>query len=264
MYKTINGLNVSMKGDKEHQPIIFIHGFPFDHTLWDDIISKLENRYYCISYDVRGLGSSEVQSGQYTMESFVDDLEYIIAKLELKDVILCGFSMGGYIALRARERLNDFKALILANTTSVSDNDESKLKRAAAIKKINSAGVESFLNQFLEIAFSKRYVTQHAKDMKDLKNRILEFSPIGINGCLLAMLSRTDTTMSLKNIEIPTLLITAKDDAIIAPKAMKSMAKDIINCKYVELKNSGHVSMLENPRDFLIAIEEFLQTSSLI
>ncbi len=45
MNKTINGLNVSIEGDKEHQPIIFIHGFPFDHTLWDDIISKLENRY---------------------------------------------------------------------------------------------------------------------------------------------------------------------------------------------------------------------------
>ncbi len=179
-------------------------------------------------------------------------------------MILCGFSMGGYIALRANERLNDFKALILANTTAISDNDESKLKRAAAIKKIDSEGVESFLDQFLEVAFSKRYATQHAKDMEDLKNRILGFSSIGIKGGLLAMISRTDTTISLNDIEIPTLLIAAKDDAIIAPIVMKSMAKDIKNSRYVELKNSGHASMLENPKYFLIAIEEFLQTYSLI
>ena len=264
MNKVINGLNVSIKGDREHQSIIFIHGFPFDHTIWDDIISKLDNRYYCISYDIRGLGNSEPKCGQYTMESFVDDLDYIIAKLELKDVILCGFSMGGYIALRANERINDFKALILANTTTTSDNDESKLKRAAAIKKIDSEGVESFLDQFLEAAFSKRYVTQHPMDMEELKNRILRFSSIGIKGGLLAMISRTVTTISLKDIEIPTLLIAAKDDAIIAPIVMKSMAKDIKNSRYVELKNSGHASMLENPKDFLIAIEEFVQTQSLI
>jgi len=259
MYKTINGLNVLIKGEKKHQPIIFIHGFPFDHTLWNDIIYKLKNKYYCISYDVRGLGCSKLQNGQYTMESFVDDLEHIIAKLELKDVILCGFSMGGYIALRANERLNNFKALILANTTSISDSDESKLKRAAAIKKINSEGVESFLDQFLEVAFSKRYLTQHAKDIEDLKNRILGFSPIGIKGSLLAMVSRTDTTLSLNDIDIPTLIIGAQDDTIISPNAMKSMAKDIINSKYVEMKNSGHVSMLENPKDFLKVIQEFLR-----
>ncbi len=74
------------------------------------------------------------------------------------------------------------------------------------------------------------------------------------------MVSRTDTTRSLKDIDIPTLIIAAQDDAIISPVAMKSMAKDIINSRYVELKDSGHVSMLENPNDFLIAIEEFLHT----
>ncbi len=260
MNRVMNGLNILTEGNTANQPIIFIHGFPFDHTLWDDIISQFENRYYCITYDIRGFGDSEHKSGQYTMESFVDDLEFIITKLELKDVIVCGFSMGGYIALRANERLGSFKALILANTTTASDSDEAKLKRATAIKKIDTEGVAPFLDQFLSAAFTKKYLTQHTKEMEDMKNRILRFSSIGIKGGLLAMLSRTDTTKSLKKIKIPTLLISAQDDMIIAPKVMEDISKSIKNSQYVELKNSGHVSMLENLKDFLKTLETFLQT----
>jgi 3-oxoadipate enol-lactonase len=168
--------------------------------------------------------------------------------------------MGGYIALRANERLGNFKALILANTTTTSDSDEAKLKRAAAIKKIDAEGVAPFLDQFLAAAFSKRYTTRHTKEMEDLKNRILRFSSIGIKGGLLAMLSRTDTTKSLKKIKIPALLISAHDDMIIAPKVMEDISKSIKNSHYVELKNSGHASMLENPKDFSKALETFLQT----
>ncbi|MBN2768230.1 MAG: alpha/beta hydrolase [Campylobacterales bacterium] len=259
MNRVIDGLNILIEGNKENQPIIFVHGFPFDHTIWNDVITNLENRYFCISYDIRGFGDSEHRSGQYTMESFVDDLELVITKFELKDVIVCGFSMGGYITLRANERLGNFKALILANTMTTSDSDEAKIKRAAAIKKIDIEGVDSFLEQFLNVAFSKKYITQHPKEMEDMKNKILRFSSIGIKGGLLAMISRTDTTKSLKNIDIPTLLISAKDDAIIAPKVMENMAKVIKKSKYVELKNSGHVSMLENPKDFLKTLEEFLK-----
>lgn len=76
----------------------------------------------------------------------------------------------------------------------------------------------------------------------------------------MAIISRTDTTKSLKKIDIPTLLIASQDDAIITPKAMEEMSKSIKNSKYVELKNSGHVSMIENPKDFLKALEAFLQT----
>jgi pimeloyl-ACP methyl ester carboxylesterase len=91
---------------------VFVHGFPFDHTLWDEVIAALQEDYFCVSYDVRGFGDSAVESGQYTMERYVDDLEAVIERLKLQDVVVCGFSMGGYIALRAHERLQCFKALV--------------------------------------------------------------------------------------------------------------------------------------------------------
>ena len=61
---------------------MFIHGFPYDHTMWDKQIDELKSNYFCVTYDIRGLGQSPIGDGQYTIESFVDDLETIIAELE--------------------------------------------------------------------------------------------------------------------------------------------------------------------------------------
>ncbi|MCD6260154.1 MAG: alpha/beta hydrolase [Helicobacteraceae bacterium] len=257
MHTLTNGIQVFCKGDTNKQPLIFIHGFPFDHTLWDEVIEQLKDDFYCISYDIRGFGESEVGHGQYTMESYVDDLEAIISELDLRQVILCGFSMGGYIALRANERLQNFKALILANTTTTSDDDEAKLKRAKAMHDIDKEGVEPFLDNFFTAAFTQNYRQEQQEKIALLKEKILGFDPVGIKGALLAMISRTDTTQSLENTP-PALLITASDDAIIEAKTMKDLASKMEDSHFVELQESGHVSMLQKPQEFAKAMRSFL------
>jgi pimeloyl-ACP methyl ester carboxylesterase len=257
MHTLINGIQIFFKGNPSAQPIIFIHGFPFDHTLWDDVIEQLKDDYYCISYDIRGFGSSEVGHGQYTMESYVDDLETVILQLSLQQVILCGFSMGGYIALRANERLQNLKALILANTTTTGDNDEAKLKRAKTIQNIDEEGVKPFLENFFTAAFTQNYRQEHQDKIALLKEKILAFNQLGIKGALLAMISRTDTTQGLEQTP-PTLLIGASHDTIIPPKIMKDLASKIKNSHYVELQDSGHVSMIEKPKEFIKALKSFL------
>ena len=261
MNKRINGINVKIFGEETKQSLVFIHGFPFDHTLWDGVISKLKDEYYCISYDIRGFGDSELNTGQYTMESFTEDLENIIARLELDKPIICGFSMGGYIALRANEKLRgSYKALILANTTTSSDNDEAKLKRAEAISNIDTKGVEPFVDGFLSAAFSKDFIKKEPIELEKIKNKIMNLNPTAIKGALLAMISRTDTTRSLDDIEIPVLLISAENDNIISPDTMTQMANKIKNSTLVCLSGSGHVSMLEKPDEFTSAVKNFLES----
>ena len=97
MKEIINGLSVFLEGNSKNQSILFLHGFPYDHTMWKEQVEVLSKKYFCITYDIRGLGDSPVGDGQYTMESFVDDLETIINELKLEKPILCGLSMGGYI-----------------------------------------------------------------------------------------------------------------------------------------------------------------------
>ncbi len=129
MKTAINNLSVFTFGNNNNKPIIFVHGFPFDHRMWDSQIEELSRDYYCITYDIRGLGESPAGNGQFTMESFVDDLETIIDELKLKLPVLCGLSMGGYISLRAMERMEKrFRALILCDTKALADDNTGKLK----------------------------------------------------------------------------------------------------------------------------------------
>ena len=78
MKQSINGLSVNTFGDSSNQSIIFVHGFPYDHTMWQNQIDALKEKYFCVAYDVRGLGESEIGDGQYMLEFFVDDLFNII------------------------------------------------------------------------------------------------------------------------------------------------------------------------------------------
>jgi len=259
MKEIINGLSVFLEGSSKNKPIIFIHGFPYDHTMWKEQIIALSDKYFCVAYDIRGLGESPAGDGQFTMESFVDDLEAIINKLNLNKPVICGLSMGGYISLRALERMHDkFSAAILCDTRSEADNNEGKLKRAAGIKRINSEGLAPFAKDFITNCFGEYFKQNKSNELNKIIEKSSSFNPIGVKGCLLAMLSRTDTTQSLSKLNIPTLIICGEQDALTPPAVMKDMFHKIPNAEFVEIKNAGHMTPIENPEEVNKAIIIFL------
>lgn len=251
METSINSLKVFTSGRKENPSIIFVHGFPFDHSMWNNQVEELKDKYFCVTYDVRGLGASPAGDGQYTLESFVDDLESIIQMLKLNSPVLCGLSMGGYISLRALERIpNKFKAAILCDTRSESDTNEGKLKRAAAIKLINTNGVKEFVSGFVPNCFSENFMKQNSDIYLAIVERSMASNPIAVKGCLLAMSGRTDTSSSLSTLKIPVLVLCGDDDKLTPPSVMKSMADKIPASKFSIVPNAGHMSPVENP-DFV-------------
>lgn len=259
MKEIINGLSVFLEGNRSYKPIIFVHGFPYDHTMWKSQIDELSSIYFCVAYDIRGLGESLVDDGQYTMESFVDDLETIIDRLKLDKPVLCGLSMGGYISFRALERFeNKFSAVILCDTRSEADNNEGKLKRAAAIKRISTEGLAPFTKDFITNCFGDSYIKSNKEEFEKRITISSAFNPIGVRGCLLAMLGRNDTTDYLSKIKIPVLVICGENDVLTPPPVMKSIADKIQNAEFVVINNSGHMSPIENPKEVNEAITKFL------
>ncbi|GJQ41342.1 MAG: alpha/beta hydrolase [Ignavibacteriaceae bacterium] len=259
MKKIINDLAVFISGEENLKSIIFVHGFPYDHQMWQPQIEELKKDYFCVSYDIRGLGESPANDGQFTMESFVDDLERIVDELKLYKPVLCGLSMGGYISLRAMERIqNKFSALILCDTKSEADNNEGKLKRASAIKQINSGMFGEFVETFVLNCFGEKFVRENNAEYRKVVDRSKKNSPNGVKGCLLAMAGRTDTTENLKNIKLPALIICGSEDKLSPPSVMKSMSDKIPNAKFVIIKEAGHMTPIEKPSEVGKAIKEFL------
>ena len=264
MNLAVKNLAVFTDGNSGSIPIIFVHGFPFDHIMWDEQVEALRNNYYCIRYDIRGLGVSPAGDGQFTIEGFVDDLENIINELRLDRPILCGLSMGGYISLRAVERMeNKFRALILCDTKSAADDNEGKIKRAAAIKQINSGEFNSFIESFVFNCFGEKFVKENNAEYRKVVDRSKKNNPLGVKGCLLAMAGRTDTTGYLSKIKIPTLVISGSEDRLTPPVVLEPMANQISNSEFIKIDGAGHMAPIENPQMVNESIRDFLVKNKL-
>jgi len=264
MQLNIIGLHIKIFGNQKKKPIIFLHGFPYDHQMWENQISALKNDYLCIAYDLRGLGKSFIGDGQYPLEFFVDDLFKIITELNLEKPIVCGLSMGGYITLRALERdQSTFSAAILCNTRSASDDKAGLLKRVETIRRINEEGLSSFVIPFVTGCFSEETPKDNPKLYKSTLNRSLKSDPIGVKGCMIALATRTDTTPFLKKIKIPTLVMSGSFDRLTPPVLMREMANKIPKADFAIAPRAGHLAPLENPSFVNDLIKGFLKKNKL-
>jgi pimeloyl-ACP methyl ester carboxylesterase len=248
MQKLINGISVNRTGSLKNRAIIFIHGFPFDQTMWHKQVEHLSKNYCCITYDIRGLGESYVGDGQYTMEAYASDLIAITEELKLDKPVLCGLSMGGYILLRTAERdQSRFSGLILCNTKSDSDNDAAKLVRAQKIDQINTEGADKFVSEFVPNCFADETIKDKKKIYEEILNKAKTQNSIGLKGALLAMAARTSTTNFLKEINIPVLLIAGSLDKLMPPPVMRTMSEQISNSEFGITPRAGHLAPVENP-----------------
>lgn len=222
-----------------------------------------EKNLRVITYDIRGHGQSGVGDGQYSIELFVDDLVALLDYLKVAKTMLCGFSMGGYIALRAIERNPDrFSALVLCDTMSTADSNEAKVRRANSAKMVKKEGVGRFAEGFLKAVFAPRTFDGKPDVVDRIRKTVLSNSPLGICGALLAMAGRTDTTEALSKISVPTLIMVGEHDAITPPAAAKVMHDRILNSMLHIIENAAHMSNLENPGRFSEHLAKFIDEIS--
>ncbi|MBI5726845.1 MAG: alpha/beta fold hydrolase [Ignavibacteriales bacterium] len=261
----INGLSVFPEGDNKNPAILFVHCFPFDHFMWDAQIAELKQNYYCISYDLRGLGKSEVGNGQFSIEMFVDDIMTILNTLKIKRAVIRGLSMGGYIALRAIEREPErFNGLILLDTKADADDNANKIRRATAVKHLLTHGSAGYVKAFVPNTMPDSSMKKLGQQYTDMIDRLILASPVGIAGCQLAMAARTDTNEALLNISVPTLLMCGEFDSLSPVIHMRAMAGKIRDAEFVVIKDAGHMTPLEQPETVNSIMSTFLSGLSLV
>ncbi|MFA5974764.1 MAG: alpha/beta fold hydrolase [Elusimicrobiota bacterium] len=257
----LNGLTFfyATQGHPSAVPLIFLHGFPFNHTMWQPQFDFLKKDCRVIAYDQRGHGQSETGNGPFTLEFLVDDFFALLDVLTIPKAIVCGLSMGGYVALRAIERdPSRFQALVLCDTRSEADSNEAKIKRASQIKTIQKDGVSVFAEEFLKGLFAPESFRARPEVIDNVRQMIRKNSPLGICGTLLALASRTDTTPSLAAIQVPTLILVGEKDGMTPPSAAGAMQQQIRGSKMHMIPGAGHMSNLENPADFNRHVSEFV------
>lgn len=253
-------LHVVVRGPEEAPPVVLVHGFPFSHRMWEPQLDALAPRFRVVAYDIRGLGRSEVGDGQYTMELFVDDLIRVLDGIGAERPAVCGLSMGGYLLLRALEREPDrIGAAVLCDTKSAADDDETRIKRARAIRALKEDGAAAYADAFAPSVLG-RTTRERRPEVVDAVRRIVRANRVrGMVGAQLAMLSRTDTTEALAGISVPTLVVGGEEDPLTPPETMRALADRIPEARFAPVAGAGHVVSLESPDAFNRELTGFLE-----
>ncbi len=248
------------RGDKNAIPVIFLHGFPFNYTMWELQLEAVSRHYRAIAYDVRGHGDSTVGDGQFTIEQHVDDLIALLDHLKIEKVNIVGLSMGGYITLRALERNPErFTSAALCDTRSEADSNEGKVGRAVAMREVKKNGSIQFADGFVKKIFAEQTFERNKDAVERIRSIIAHTSPLSIAGTLMALAARTDTTQSLGAIKVPVLILVGKQDALTPPSAAQALQERIPGSELHIVPEAGHMSNLENPEFFNEKLLYFLK-----
>ena len=260
---TVNDITVSYNDDgQDGAPvIIFIHGFPFNKSMWDKQFNALKNNYRVIAYDVRGHGNSDAGTGDFSIELFVKDLLNFMDELNIDKAMLCGLSMGGYIALNAIQKYPDrFDALILSDTNCIADTPEVKEKRMKTIASIKKDGVEKFAEESIKNLFAPNSFGTKVKEIAAVREMIMNTPKQSLYKTLRAFYERKETCSKLQDINVPVLIMVGNEDKITPPAAAELMHEKIKDSLLFIVEHAGHLSNLENPLEFNNQLEELVST----
>jgi len=258
---TINKLTVSYndQGPDDAPVIIFIHAFPLNKSMWDKQMDALKENYRVVAYDIRGHGNSDPGVDNFVIELFVNDLLRLMEKLGIEKSILCGLSLGGYIALNAVLKYPDrFDGLILNDTQCIADTPEIKENRCMAIIRIMKKGVEEYADEIIKNLFAPGSFTKKENAIAGVKEMIINTPKQSLCNTLHALAERKETCTQLPEINIPVLIMVGKEDKITPIAAAQQMHENIRDSKLKIIQHAGHISNLENPAAFNFQLVKFL------
>lgn len=228
-------------------PLVLIHGFPLDHSMWNLQVEGLKSSYRIIALDLPGFGASTPHSGQMSIIGFADRLMEFLDALNLPQVTLCGLSMGGSIALqfalRHPERLSK---LILCDCRAATDTPEAQRMRHELAERVLREGPECVAQAMPARLFSPHTIESQPEIVQSVQNVIRANPRESIAGGSRALADREDVFSRLSMIKVSTLLIVGVDDVISTVSEMRSMANQIPNSQLVEIEQAGHMAPLEN------------------
>lgn len=240
-------------------PVVLLHGYPFNRTLWNEQVSALSNSYRVITPDLRGHGESDASPGAATMNRMAQDVAALLDHLEITRAVIGGLSMGGYVALAFYKQFpSRVRALILADTRAQADTEEGKHMRHQQAEKALAEGMAGIADAMLPKLLTPDTVSKRPEVVKRVRDMMLKTKPEGAAGALLGMAERDDQTPLLSQISCPTLILVGQEDPITPVQDSERMHREIEGSRLVVIENASHVSNLERTEQFNEELMRFL------
>ncbi len=252
---TIRGIQLAYERAGSGTPLVLLHGYPLDHTIWAAVAPLLQADFDLILPDLRGFGQSGATEAPYTMDDMAEDIAALLDSLGLERVALGGHSMGGYVALAfARRYPTRLRGLALIASQAAADSPERRAGRYQTIEQITSQGTEP-----LAEIMSER-LTINVDLRPQLKRLILQQRPAGLIGALRAMAERPDATEQLAHLPCPLVLVHGQEDKLVPIAHAREVRALAPQAVLVEIPHTAHMPMLEAPAATAEALKRLAAT----
>jgi 3-oxoadipate enol-lactonase len=254
----VDSLDIGYDDVGSGMPLLFVHAFPLNRTMWAPQVSALVERCRCVAADLRGFGESSVVP-PYSMDQYADDLAHLLDQLRIDKVVLVGCSMGGYVSFAFwRRHRNRVRALVLADTRAGADTEETMVKRRKLIEVARAEGPTGVANAQIPSLIGKTTRERHP-DTFDAVHRMIAQAPTeGIVGAIEAMMARPDSAATLATIDVPTLIVVGEEDVPTPVAESRAMHEKIVGSRLEVVAQTGHLCNIERPAAFNHLLTEFL------
>lgn len=271
----VNGLPLHYRVFGSGPPVLLIHGFGEDGTVWDAVRQYLPKTFRYLVPDLPGSGGSLLPES--AIEPSIDYLADSITRLidqefpsstqnakPVPSVACIGHSMGGYVALSVAERYpNLVSGLALVHSTAYADTEEKKANRQKSMAFIESHGAAAFLKETAPNLFGSTSKTNHPEIISAFINKYAGISAKTLIWYARAMRDRPDRSQVLQKLRVPAgFLIGLEDMAVPAEQSIRQAP--LARYSYMKiLDQTGHMGMLEAPKPTAAFLEQFLTAVAL-
>ena len=247
--------------------IIMLHGYPFDRSMWRDQIDFFSaHRYRVVAPDLRGFGESvgQISVGEpseidhrsksvplSTMQDLAGDVAALMDKLEIDQAVICGLSMGGYVAFDFVHLFpTRVKALVLAGTRAPADNEQERHVRFQQVEQMIATGMSGIAYASLPKLLAPRTLAEKPEVVARLREMILRADQQGAAAAQRGMAARRDYSGDLSTISVPTLIVVGRQDPIRPVVDSDFMQRGIRDSRLEILEDAAHMTNMEQPEVF--------------
>jgi 3-oxoadipate enol-lactonase len=261
LFIEVNGIKVcytdSVNGDI---PVVFIHGFPFDKSMWEPQVEFLKKDFRVITYDIRGFGKSGSGAQPTDIDLFAKDFVEFMDVLDIKEAVVCGHSLGGYILMTAANRnFEKLRGLILCDTQCIAESEETKQGMIELAADLEKDGHNKFIDTIINNAFSEATRRSNTQVIDKAKQSAHVTSPKTLKLSLIALSQRHEICNQLKELTVPVMVICGKEDNIIPLSRSEFIFNSVENAQLKVIENAGYLPNLEQPQIFNGHMISFLQ-----
>lgn len=238
-------------------PLVLVHGYPLNHTIWNPVVERLQDKARLILPDLRGFGGSPITDGVNSMRLMAEDLAVLLDRLQIEKAVIAGHSMGGYVALAFAKAFPErVSGLGLVASFAGADTPEKRHSRLTEVEEIRKQGVALVADDMA----SK--LTIRPELSRKLREIILQTPAQALMGALTAMANRDDQTEFITTLSVPVLLLAGKKDAFIPPEKVIGLVPRLKKGWLVEIDEAGHTPMMEAPNETATALMELMKRSA--